>query len=283
MKEDKAVKMWKIISPPIIYFFIQMIVELVFATVTIFLELTGIYSRYGIINNSEAVTERVLYALNRNSTYITTVSAILAIVIFGRMIVQERKKKLLREEQHAEVSYMILTALFAVLFSMAVSGLISSLQIDNIYGSYEETASNLLQGNIIYRLFAIGMLAPAAEELIYRGLVYNRAEKELGVGAAMIISSAAFGIFHFNLVQGVYAFLIGMACAWFYEKSGSLRVSICMHMAINIVAVLSDYYGLAEVAEQGKVFEILCILLEFVISIYIFVMINKKWNRKRGI
>lgn len=278
MKEDKATRIWKIISPPIIYLFIQMIMELVLAASVVFLELTGIYKKYGLIKDSSAVIGKIQYLMEQNTTYTVTLSAIAAIVIFGRTMLLSGRK-----HNKIESSDIFPAVFFAVMLSLAVSNLISAIQIDNIYGSYENTSGNLLQGNIVYRLVAIGILTPVAEEIIYRGLVYDRAKKEFGTISAMIVSSAAFGIFHFNLVQGIYAFLIGMAFAWFYEKFGSLSVSIFMHMAINIVAVLLDYYGVTAITENSLVIRIVLMLAELAAAAYTFEIINKKSDKKRGI
>ncbi|MDE5781683.1 MAG: CPBP family intramembrane metalloprotease [Lachnospiraceae bacterium] len=278
MKEDKATRIWKIISPPIVYLFVQMIMELVIAVSAVFLELTGIYKKYGLIKDSSAVVEKIWYLVEQNATYTVALSAIAVIVIFGRTMLLSGRK-----DNKIESSDIFPVVFFAVMLSLAVSNLISAIQIDNIYGSYESASGNLLQGNIIYRLVAIGILTPVAEEIIYRGLVYDRAKKEFGTIGAMIVSSAAFGIFHFNLVQGIYAFLIGIAFAWFYEKFGSLSVSIFMHMAINIVAVLLDYYGVTAITENSLVIRIVLMLAEFAAAAYTFEIINKKSDKKRGI
>ncbi|MDE6254530.1 MAG: CPBP family intramembrane metalloprotease [Lachnospiraceae bacterium] len=278
MKEDKATRIWKIISPPIVYLFVQMIMELVIAVSAVFLELTGIYKKYGLIKDSSAVVEKIWYLVEQDATYTVALSAIAVIVIFGRTMLLSGRK-----DNKIESSDIFPVVFFAVMLSLAVSNLISAIQIDNIYGSYESASGNLLQGNIIYRLVAIGILTPVAEEIIYRGLVYDRAKKEFGTIGAMIVSSAAFGIFHFNLVQGIYAFLIGIAFAWFYEKFGSLSVSIFMHMAINIVAVLLDYYGVTAITENSLVIRIVLMLAEFAAAAYTFEIINKKSDKKRGI
>lgn len=278
MKEDKATRIWKIISPPVIYFFIQMTVELLFATFVVFSELKEIYNNYGIVNDSWAVVRRIQNLMEQNTSYTVMLSSIIAIVIFGRTMSLSG-----REHKKAEGADIFPAVFFAVMFSLAVSNLVSAFQIDNIYGSYENTSNNLLQGNIIYRLAAIGILAPIAEEIIYRGLVYNRTEKEFGSITAIIVSSAAFGIFHFNLLQGIYAFLMGIAFAWFYEKSGSLTVSICMHMVINIVAVLLDYYGVTSLTDSSLMIRIVFMLAEFAAAAYTFKIVNKMYDRKRGI
>ena len=154
------------------------------------------------------------------------------------------------------------------------------MDIDNIYGSYEKTSSLLLNGNIVYRLFALGVITPAAEEIIFRGLVFNRVKKQYGSLYGIVVSSLMFGVFHFNLVQGLYAFIIGMAFAYCYELTGDLKIPVYMHMSINVLTVLSDYYGLNSITDGNTVFKVVLTLMECIISVYLFEMIVKKsWKR----
>ena len=95
---------------------------------------------------------------------------------------------------------------------------------------------------IVYRIFAIGVIVPLAEEYVYRGVMYNRIKNEFGYFGAIFFSALAFGLFHFNLLQGVYAFTIGILLAYFYEKYGNIKVPVAMHMSINIIAIIVDYY-----------------------------------------
>lgn len=43
---------------------------------------------------------------------------------------------------------------------------------------------------------------------------------------------------HFNLVQFVYAFVLGLLLAHIVSKTGSLFTAIAAHMAANLVSVL---------------------------------------------
>lgn len=282
MKEDEWVRLWKIIGPPVYYFFLQMAMELVFVISAVFLEITGIYKENGIINNSQAVINSIQDVVNNNANYITPLSALVAAAIFGYVFNKDINKGISSKGKEIRNADIFAASYFAVMLSLALSSLIFSAHIDNIAGSYEDVAGRLLQGNVIYRLAVSGVIVPAAEEIIYRGLVYGRALREFGRAGAIVISSAAFGIFHFNLVQGIYAFLIGMALAYFYDKYENLKVSIYMHMAINIVSVLLEYYGIYAMIEKNAVIKLLVMLFEFGMAAYTFSLICKNNDKKRG-
>lgn len=78
------------------------------------------------------------------------------------------------------------------------------------------------------------ILAPIGEELMFRKLIVDRAVK-YGKGIAILLSGLMFGLFHGNLNQFIYAFVIGCFFAFLYVKTGNIKVSISMHMLFNFI------------------------------------------------
>ena len=63
------------------------------------------------------------------------------------------------------------------------------------------------------------------------------------MGAAAVISGLIFGIYHGNLVQAVYASLLGIVFAYILDISGCLWSSVLLHMGANIWSLISpDLY-----------------------------------------
>lgn len=88
-------------------------------------------------------------------------------------------------------------------------------------------------------VIGIGILAPIAEELFFRGLLYDFFRQKLGVNWAIAISSILFGFAHFDSLAVVgSAMVMGVAMAYAVERTKSLWVSIFMHIATNAGAVL---------------------------------------------
>lgn len=80
-------------------------------------------------------------------------------------------------------------------------------------------------------LFAV-ILAPVAEELIFRKLVIDRLIV-FGDRAAILISALLFGAMHGNLTQFFYAFFVGLLFGYVYIRTGRLRYTIGLHMTLN--------------------------------------------------
>lgn len=78
------------------------------------------------------------------------------------------------------------------------------------------------------------LLAPVSEELIFRGVTLRQAKKTLPFWAANIFQAVLFGAFHMNMIQGIYAFCLGLLLGYICEKSGSIYNSIFLHFLFNL-------------------------------------------------
>lgn len=107
----------------------------------------------------------------------------------------------------------------------------------------DASISGLRHGNFYLTMLGTVLLAPVAEECVYRGLVFRNLYPISKV-AAYLVSMAAFSAVHIVSFLGLYsplqlvlAFLqylpAGLWLAWCYTKSGSIYGPIAMHMLIN--------------------------------------------------
>ena len=84
---------------------------------------------------------------------------------------------------------------------------------------------------------AIVVVAPIAEELFFRGVAFNAWLRERGRRFAYIGSAALFATIHVSLVSLLPIFLLGLALAWVYRRTGSLLAPIAMHATVNGISV----------------------------------------------
>jgi len=96
-------------------------------------------------------------------------------------------------------------------------------------GDWQQLGLVLLLGSV---------LAPAGEELYFRGFLYPALKKHLGPVAGMILTSLFFGSMHFDLARLLPLALGGLALNWLYERTGSLYVPLAAHGAWNALMVL---------------------------------------------
>ena len=86
-------------------------------------------------------------------------------------------------------------------------------------------------------IVTVVILAPVAEEVFFRGVVFNAWLREGGRRWAYIGSAALFAAIHLSLVVFVPIFLLGLALAWVYDRTRNLLAPIAMHATVNGITV----------------------------------------------
>jgi len=82
-------------------------------------------------------------------------------------------------------------------------------------------------------LFALVIVAPATEELMFRGLILRGFLRRFGVARAFLLSAVLFGIVHLNPWQFFSATGLGLLFAWWYARTRSLVPSLIGHALVN--------------------------------------------------
>lgn len=123
-------------------------------------------------------------------------------------------------------------------FALAWNNVLGMVHISDYSASYEQIREAFYVGEFFIEFVAVCLLAPLAEELLYRGIVYKRAKFFFGVWPGILISAVFFGIVHMNLVQFVYAAVFGVLLGFFVEKTGKLHSAVAAHAAANLTSLL---------------------------------------------
>ena len=97
---------------------------------------------------------------------------------------------------------------------------------------------------------AIVVFAPVAEELFFRGIAFNAWLREAGRTWAYVGSAALFAAIHLSLESLLPIFLLGLALAWVYGRTGNLLAPITMHATVNGISValaLAVRFGILDI------------------------------------
>lgn len=91
--------------------------------------------------------------------------------------------------------------------------------------------------------FVFGAIAvPVAEELLFRGLLFRWLRNRWGFAAGAFVSALVFALVHPPASGSApLIFLIGLALAYFYERSGSLWPSMVLHGVNNAIGIAFIY------------------------------------------
>ena len=93
----------------------------------------------------------------------------------------------------------------------------------------------------ISMFLVVGLLAPFAEELYFRGVLYLWMGERWGIWVGILLSSVFFAIVHGEVSVAGAAFGLGIILAWAYERSGSLWVAIMIHAINNSFKIILLY------------------------------------------
>lgn len=85
------------------------------------------------------------------------------------------------------------------------------------------------------------LLAPVAEELLFRGALFGWLARLLPTPLAIIVTAAAFAGAHLLPTLLPILFVFGVAATWIRARTGSTLNSFAMHATQNIFAVAITY------------------------------------------
>lgn len=190
-------------------------------------------------------------------------------------IITRRKNRKFKRE-------WILVVAYAISLGVGLNVLVAYLQLANLSGSFQQVAGTQYSVPLVVGLVVYGILTPFTEELLFRGVIYNRIRKYFPVSIAIVFSGVIFGCYHGNIVQMLYALVMGFVMALLYEYYGLFHVPVLFHCSANImVYVLSK--GSAFAPGQAAILYG-CILLALAagISWWYLNCYRKKCQRRSG-
>ena len=141
------------------------------------------------------------------------------------------------------IDLAVIIVMFA-LISFGLNNVIVMSPLVDMSAGYAKANEGFYGSLLGIELVGSGILAPMLEELVFRGIVYGSLRKLLGVWQSVVISALIFAAVHFNIVQFVYAFIVGIVLAITMECIGNVYGAIAGHMTANIFAVLRTELGL---------------------------------------
>ena len=108
----------------------------------------------------------------------------------------------------------VLAVTGAATLGIAVNNIIAMTPLVQMSEGFQEANQSFFAGTVVFELLGSCLVIPIAEELLFRGVVYKRLKLYFGVIPALIGSALIFGIMHVNLVQFLYAAVIGLLLAF---------------------------------------------------------------------
>ena len=134
----------------------------------------------------------------------------------------------------------VMCVFLGMTFNAGTSFLIDALPVPEKWlEANEESTSAIMSGGLLPALFAAAVIAPLVEELLFRGIFYHSLKESLPLknSTAAVITTAVvsicFGIYHGNILQGIYTALFAVVLSVILEKTGTLWAPVLGHLGFN--------------------------------------------------
>lgn len=149
---------------------------------------------------------------------------------FNNRIVRKEEKKPLTVNIRRGIVFVII----AISASLGLNILFELCHLADFSARYSAVAQAQGAVSAGVGILLYGMISPLAEETLFRGLLYNRMKQYFRKEWAMVLSALFFGLYHGNLVQGLFGFSLGLVMVWLYERYGKWYVPVLFHGIVNI-------------------------------------------------
>lgn len=252
---SKASAFFQSFLPFILYIAIQVAVNIVVMIV---------YTVRSLVTSDGTGLIAFLDKLPQDAGYVQTVSVIFGLIIFVIFTVWYRKAfvRPLRSKPRkywSGLSFQVVVALIFLAFGLQYVAQLIANSIGVLAPALMQNYTQMLQDagfdsmTVLLALYTL-LLAPVIEELTFRGLTMRYARRWLPFWGANIFQAMLFGIIHLNVVQGVYAFCLGLFLGLVCRTSHSIKQSIILHIIFNFLGSICVNFFDLTLALNDKVF-----------------------------
>ena len=159
----------------------------------------------------------------------TVVSSLSAIVLFLTARWAEVSPTWIRTRSWSVLFWSVIAALGLVVPSAWIME-----QMPELPNLVEQEFDMVLSNRWGY--IAIGLMAPFAEEVVFRGAILKSLLTKYRPWIAIVLSAVIFSVGHLNPAQMPHALLIGLLLGWMYWRTGSILPGMAYHWANNSAA-----------------------------------------------
>ena len=194
-----------------------------------------------------AVGEELLEIFNtRYAVYAYLLYAVIGLIVFGLWyylgFVKKNPKVRIKEVFGVKSILAVIGVVIGLQFLINAAFVIAFWVFPDTMNNYVELmkASGLMDNPLITVLYGI-LLGPVLEELCLRGVCFGFLEKSnIKPFFIILISGILFGIMHMNLVQGIYASVLGFFLGFLRYKYRSLKITVAAHILFNLMGTYGD-------------------------------------------
>jgi len=264
---------WKIICYPLLYMGIQLIIY--FAYTFVIGIILGIKLGIEIAASGEAfppqneINEMAASWIDLRIPVI--ISIFITFILIFLIIGKEWKSDEFWNISKIKASPILLCILLGAALNAFTISIVSMLP----HSWQRQPIDGMIGDNIIIEIIGLALLVPILEEIIFRGIVLKRLTKTMKLQVALILQALIFAVIHFNLLQGTYAFILGIIIGAVYIRFDSIWYAVALHVIYNSTSIIIIH--IAGDSELNLLyFMVISILILMVSSIGLIILAHKR-------
>lgn len=276
-KATPTQRIWAMAFPFLMFLIVKAVAVNALFLVLQFLSeyLTGAVSDFLIIRDEAGAFAGLTGNAAAIMAALSFVMAALAVWVRAKQLIGKTAEDMKLTHLKGEpVQSYVLLCLAAVGSVLGFNLLFSLTGIIDKSASYQAVAADQYSASLLTGLVCYGLVTPMAEELLFRGILYNYLRRFTGVKMAIPISAFLFGAYHMNSIQGIYGFLMGCLMAYGYEYFGKYKVPVLIHIISNVLAYCLSY---TEIAVTGFISWPVCIV-SLAVMVFCIMRLHKQKN-----
>lgn len=170
---------------------------------------------------------------------LTSPIAIAIVLTLALTVAKQPAARLLPVKTHPKYYLIGVLIVFGALFSLSqVNEYI--IELFELMG-YQRRASfvpDVTGWKVVPVLIVVAVIPAFMEEILFRGILLNNAEGELGSVRVILVSGFCFSLYHGSVEQTVYQFIIGCLLGFLAVRSRSLGPVILTHFINNALIII---------------------------------------------
>lgn len=211
--------------------------------------------------NTIEYQEKLTTYINSKSLLIILITSIIFIPILYNIFKKYKK------ENNFKLKDILIPIILGITISLIYNTIL--FELNNIFHFTNKfEISNI---PIIVQIMCSGVLGPVLEELVFRGIVYNKLKTFNKINVSIILTSIIFALFHSNIIDAIYAFIVSFGLIYVYEKYKTLKAPILTHISLNTTIILM----LNLIIKNYIVFNLYLLIVSIIILLVLKIKLKK--------
>ncbi len=175
-----------------------------------------------------------------DNTLLSTIFGDIMFIVVMVIVIKLFKQNIAKRLKLSKVN--IKTVFTVIIIALAFNIIFQSVQFlfplsirEELFSEMDSELGDMLS---VVGFIATVIVAPIAEEILFRGLILGELTKCFNVHIAIVLQAVLFGIMHGNIIWATIAFLSAVLYGYFIKKYESIFTSILGHMSVNLLSFI---------------------------------------------